>query len=134
MAGVQPKFGFPGLKISHDVAAAITGGRVVEFAADREVQHAAAGSLKVAGVAMWDVPVARASIQGPQVSDEKPLVVARACVIKVTASGAVTAGDHLVAAANGLVAAAGATPDARTVIGQALEAAADGATLDAYIY
>jgi hypothetical protein len=86
------------------------------------------------GVARWDVPTTRATVQGPAVGDGNELVVARNCVIPVVASGAVTVGAKLVCAANGAVSAAGATPDARTVIGEAFEAAADTATFLAYIY
>jgi hypothetical protein len=57
------------------------------------------------------------------------------CVIKVTAQGAITVGAKLiVGSVAGTAAVAGATPDARTVIGEAFEAAADGATFLAYIY
>lgn len=135
MAEVQPKFGWPANQISYTCAAAVTGGQVVERrTGTRLVGPAAAGSLVACGVARWDVPATRATIQGPAVGDGNELVVARNCVIAVVASGAVTVGAKLVAAAAGAVSAAGATPDARTVIGEAFEAAADGATFNAYIY
>jgi hypothetical protein len=135
MAEVQPKFGWPANQISYTCAEAVVGGNVVERrTGTRLVGVAGAGSLLVAGVARWDVPATRATIQGPQVGDGNELVVARNCVIAVVASGAVTVGQKLIAAATGKVSAAGATPDARTVIGEAFEAAADGATFNAYIY
>jgi hypothetical protein len=135
MAEVQAKFGWPAKQLSYNVAEAIVGGQVVERrTGTRLVGVAGAGSLVVAGVARHDVPATRATIQGPAVADESPLTVARDCVIKVTASGAITVGQKLIAAAAGAVSAAGATPDSRTVIGEAFEAAADGATFLAYIY
>jgi hypothetical protein len=135
MAEVQPKFGWPSLQLTFNVAEAIVGGQVVEFrTGTRLVGVAGAGSTKVAGVARWDVPAARTTVQQKQVGEGNELTVARKCVVQVTASGAVTVGDKLIAAATGKVSAAGATPDARTIIGEAYSAAADGAVLDAYIY
>lgn len=137
MAEVQAKFGWPGNQISYTCAEAIIGGQVVERrTGNRLVGVAGAGSTKVAGVARHDVPAARATIQGPQVGDGHELTVARGVVIPVTNSnaGAIAVGDKLIAAAAGKVAAAGATPDARTVIGEAFEAAAADATFLAYIY
>jgi hypothetical protein len=136
MAEVQPKFGWPGLQISYTCAAAVTGGQIVERrTGTRLVGPAAAGSLVVAGVARWDVPAARTSIQGPQVGDGNELTVCRNCVVKVTAQGAITVGAKLIVGSiAGTAAVAGATPDARSVIGEAFEAAADGATFLAYIY
>lgn len=135
MAAQQPKFGFPGLKITFSAAAALTGGRLVEaVAGTRRVQHAGAGSVKVVGVVLNDVPVTRASVSGLQVGDGSEAVVARFVVTRLNASGAVAEGDKLIAAATGRAAAAGATPDARTVVGQALEAAADGADFLAVVF
>lgn len=133
---VRPKFGSPGsaLSLSKTCAEAITAGQLVEYRTGADlVGVAGAGSTKVAGVAQDDVPVSRAFMGGPAVGDGHELVVHRLCVIQVTASGAIAAGDKLIAAATGKAAAAGATPDARTVIGEALEAAADGATFNALI-
>lgn len=135
MASVQPKFGFPAQKVTYNCAEAIVGGQLVEHrAGSRQIGVAGAASTKVAGVALHDVPAARTSIQGLQVGDGMEEVVASACFIKVTASGAVAVGDTLVAAAAGRASAAGAAPDARTVIGRAVEAAADGATFLARIF
>lgn len=134
MAEVQPKFGWPAKQLTYNVAEAIVGGQVVERrTGTRLVGVAGAASTKVCGVARWDVPATRTTIQQNQVGDGNELLVARDCVIRVTASGAVAVGDKLIAAAAGAVSAAGATPDARTVIGEATEAAADGATFLAYI-
>jgi hypothetical protein len=66
MAEVQAKFGWPGKQISYTCAEAIVGGQVVERrTGTRLVGVAGAGSLVVAGVARWDVPATRATIQGP---------------------------------------------------------------------
>jgi hypothetical protein len=134
MAEVQFKFGWPGSQITYNVAAAVTGGQVVErTSAARTVTPAGAGSTKVAGVAKYDVPTTRTTVQQKQVGDGNELVVGRFCWAPVVASGAIASGDKLIAAAAGKVAAAGATPDARTIIGEATEAAADGATFWAVI-
>jgi hypothetical protein len=125
-SSVQPKFGYPGLRISYTCTAAVTAGQLVELTGDFTVGPAGAASTKVVGVALWDVPASRATVQGPQVGDGKELSVASVCVVSLTASGAIAAGDTLVAAAAGAVAAAGATPDARTVIGRALQAISNG--------
>jgi hypothetical protein len=135
MAEVQARFGWPGNQLSYTCAEAVVGGQLVERrTGTRLVGVAGAASLKVCGVARHDVPATKATIQGPQVGDGNELTVARNVIIPVTASGAVAVGDKLVAAAAGAVSAAGATPDARTVVGEAFEAAADGATFLAYIY
>lgn len=127
-AEIEVKFGYPGIRITYTCSAAVTAGQLVELTGDRTVGPAGAGSLKVVGVALWDVPAARASIQGPQVGDGSELTAVTLAVLPVTASGAVAAGDALIAAAAGAVAAAGAAPDARTVVGRSLQAIANGAT------
>lgn len=135
MPSVSPKFGFPGLKVTYNAAEALVGGQVVEHrTGSRRVGVAGAASTAVAGVALHDVPAARTSVQGLQVGDGMEAVVASQCIVKVTASGAVAVGDALISAAAGRAAAAGAAPDARTVIGRAIEAAADGATFLARIF
>ena len=136
MPSVTPIFGHPGMPISYTAVEAITGGRLVERrAGTRLVGMAAAGSLKVAGVAAWDVPVTRATIQGPQVGDGHELKVFTNCVIEVTFVAAAVEGDQLIAAANGqvtpLAAAAGAVAadinNARAIVGYAFEAVGAGA-------
>jgi hypothetical protein len=136
MAEVAPKFGWPGLQVSYTCAAAVTGGQIVERrTGTRLVGPAASGSLVACGVARWDVPATRASIQGPQVGDGNELTVVRRCIIKVTAQGAITVGAKLiVGSVAGTAAVAGATPDARSIIGEAFEAASDTATFLAFIY
>jgi hypothetical protein len=134
-ASVQPKFGWEGLRISFTCAEAILAGQLVERrTGSRLVGVAGAASTKVAGVAQWDVPAARASIQGPQVADGHELTVVRWCVVKVTFVAAAAVGDKLIAAAAGQVDVAGATPDARTVVGEAFEAVGAGAVGLAVIY
>lgn len=134
---VRPKFGTPtsALSLSKTAVEALTAGQVVEYRTGTDtVGVAGAGSLVAAGVVQDDIPVARSYIGGPKVGDGHEAVVHRNCVIQVTASGAITIGAKLICAAAGAVAVAGATPDARTVIGEALEAAANGATFNALIY
>lgn len=128
MPSVQPRFGYPGSRVSYTASAAITGGRLVELTAARTVGPAGAGSTKCVGVAQWDVPASRASIEGPQVGDGNELVVLDDCFVTLVASGAIAAGDKLIAAAAGQASVAGATPDARTVVGTAIEAATNGNT------
>lgn len=135
MAEIQIKFGWPGSQIGYTCAEPVVGGQLVERrTGNRIVGVGAAGSTKIAGVARWDVPAARATIQGPQVGDGNELLVARRCWARLTASGAVVSGDKLIAAAAGKASSAGATPDARAIVGEATEAAADGALFWAEIY
>jgi hypothetical protein len=132
---VQPKFGYPGLRISYTCNSAVTAGQLVErVTGTRLVQAAGVGSVRWCGVAQFDVPASRAFEGGPQVGDGNELVVLRFCVVKVQASGAIVAGDPLIAAATGKVSVAGAAPDARFIVGQAFEDAADTAFFNAVIF
>lgn len=100
-------------------ATPVVGGRLVEHAVgDRICVPAAAGSFRVAGVAMHDAAVGQ--------------TVTIACdgVWQITATGAVVAGDRLIAAAAGTVASAGAAPDARTLVGLAQKDAVGAALCD----
>lgn len=146
MPGVTPiRFGIAGrgFRWSFTPVEPIVGGipaQLVEWRAigalpgQRACGVAAAGSVLVAGVALWDTPAVRASIQGPQVGDEHALDVASYGVFPVTFAAAATRGLSLVAAANGQVTPAAATPDARTVIGFcAQDAVSAGAVGLAYI-
>lgn len=139
MAGVQPRWG-AGLQITRDAKAAITGGQVVEAVSTSGggVNVAGAGSLKVVGVALFDADPAPSTPAGSIVVNPVPaqVTVARNVVVPVTYSGSAAFGDRLVAAANGQVAAAGATPDARTVIGRCEEpgGVTNGAVGLAYIH
>lgn len=93
-------------------------GTLVEFSADRTVIPAAAGSVVVAGLALHDGSASTNFTQVP---------VATSGVWPIKAASTITAGARLVTGAVGTVAPAGATPDAREVIGIALEAIASGA-------
>jgi hypothetical protein len=123
--GVVEAFPSGAPKITRTAAAAITAGRLVEVAGVGTVQHAAAASLKVIGVALEGTDF---------VGTPDKLAVATGGVFFLTATGAVTAGDQLIAAANGTVstlpAAAGAVAadinNARAVIGKALDSIAGG--------
>lgn len=101
--------------LSNAPVSGVTPAQVVELSADRTVIPAGAGSVLVIGVALHDAAIgAKAS-------------VASGGVWPLKASGTITAGARLIAGAAGTVVVAGATPDARTVIGVALEAIASGA-------
>ena len=133
MPGVQPVFHF-GLRVSFTPVSAVIGGQLVEHRAlganpgKRACGPAAAGSLKVAGVAHWDVPATAATTTGPKVGDEHALTVISNCIIPVTFTLAAAEGDPLIiGTVAGQVAPAGVTPDARSLIGRAYEAVAAGA-------
>jgi hypothetical protein len=135
MGEVQIKFGWPALQLTYTAAEPLVGGQVVERrSGSRVVGVAGAGSLVACGVARHDVPAARTTIQTPQVGDGGEALIARDCVIPVTFAASATEGQKLVCAANGQVTPAGATPDARTIIGEAFEAVASGAVGKALIY
>ncbi len=138
MASVQPVFGVEqgrGLRISYTAAEALTGGQLVERrTGNRLVGVAGAASNRVCGVAEFDVPAVRATAQGPQVGDGNEAGVTRMCVVPVTFTGAAAAGDKLVAGAAGAVTPAGATPDARQVVGEAFEDVGGAGTGLALIY
>lgn len=113
--GITERFGSGHPRITYTTAAAVTAARLVEFTANRTIQPAGAGSVKVAGLAM----------QTSDAAGDK-IAVATGGVWNCRASGAIAAGDYVIAGAAGVVVTSGATPDARTVIGQALEAIANG--------
>lgn len=105
---------------------AVTGGRLVEYTGDKTVAHAAANSVKVAGWCPYDVASGGLA------------PVYRDGVVPCIASGAIAAGQRVVAGAAGVVvglaAAGGAYAQAeavggRAVIGWAEAAAADTATV-----
>jgi hypothetical protein len=134
MASVEIVLGWPGLRISYTANAALTGGQLVErLNGTNLVQPAGAGSVKVAGVVLDDVPAAAAWVGQPIVGDVNGASVVSGVVIPVTYAAAANPGDRLIAAATGQVTPAGATPDARTVIGVAHEAVGLGAVGLAFI-
>ncbi|AMS03496.1 scaffolding protein [Gordonia phage Guacamole] len=113
----------------------IKGGQLVEARTGGRIGVAAAGSLKVLGVALTDA-VAPEDFPGANGTDAigRPVVslapipttvaVAYAGTeVKVTYAADATFGDKLIAAANGQVTPAGATPDARTIVGICTEPA-----------
>lgn len=103
-------------RITCIAVSAITGGQLVELVtggAERRVQPAANGSLLVMGMALHDAATGA------------PVTVVSEGVWQVVAHGAITAGMRLKAFTAGTVQDAGATPDARLVIGFAIGDAAD---------
>jgi len=113
MGDYLPKY-TPGAAITLAASADITGGQLLEVSGDETVKPAAAASAKWVGYAGYDV------------SSGDYVTVFSGGIQHPTASGAVAAGDLLVADTGGKVKTAGATPAAGTVVGVALAAAADG--------
>lgn len=114
----------------------VLGGQFVEGRANGRIGTAAAGSLKVLGVALSDAQSPEglatgsetAIVNGRPVTNyaQLPTVTAVAysgAEVPVTYSAAATFGDVLVCTADGKVAPAGATPDARTIVGKCTEPA-----------
>lgn len=114
MADYTPLFK-PGQAFTSTVATtAVVGGRLVEVNGVGTVGPAGAGSTKVLGVAAFDAAV------GDKVT------IHAGGVQRLTASGAITAGDMVSAAATGKIAAIGAGTFG-TLVGVALtSSAADG--------
>lgn len=114
----------PGAHATYTASAAITNTPVsgvvpitlVEITGNRAVGPAGAGSTKCVGGALHDAA-----------SGATNLTVVAEGVWPIKASGAIAAGDNLICGAAGTVVAAGATPDARTLVGKALEAISSGA-------
>ena len=109
---------------SYPAVVAVTGGQVVEGRATGSggVGPAAAGSLKVLGVALNDAVATLVTDPVNGVLDTNPtgtrVNVANGEEVPVTYAATAAFGDPLIAAANGQVTPAGATPDARTIIGR----------------
>lgn len=114
---------------TYDPVELILGGQVVEARAAGRVGVAGAGSTKVLGVAVTDatsrdlVSTEPATVAGRPVLTAAilpvvvPVAFAGDVVEGVTYAAAAAFGDKLIAAANGQVTPAGATPDARTIVG-----------------
>ena len=115
MASVYPRFQEG--PVTYTAAEAITGGQLVEARASSVVGVAAAGSTAVLGVALKDASNATQSATDAT-SASNYVAVAHQCEVKLTYAANANFGDKLVAAANGQVTPAGATPDARTIVGQ----------------
>lgn len=110
------EFFSPGDHITVTAGGTITGGQIVVYSANRTVVAAGAGAILTAGVAMHDA------------ASGESLTIATDGVWPIKATGAISFGDRLITAATGTVAPAGATPDARTLIGYAMESIANAAT------
>lgn len=123
--------------------AIIKGGQVVEAVAGGRIQPAGAASVKTLGVALTDAIAPEQVVTGPTTDASGRPVTAMysapttvACAdrgIEVTVTYAANAnfGDRLVAAANGTVTPAGATPDARQIVGYCSEPLGVTVTTDA---
>lgn len=113
--------------------ATVRGGRVVEAVAGGRIQEAGAASLVALGVALTDA-IAPEDVVTTTSNDAlgRPVLAAVAIPTKVAVAYAGTEckvtyaanasfGQKLICAANGTVTPAGATPDARTIIGVCTE-------------
>lgn len=111
----------------------IAGHHVVEAVAGGRIQHAGAASVKHLGVALTDAIAPEQLVTGSTTGgDGRPVTalyslpttvaVADAGIeVKVVYNANANFGDWLICAAAGTVTPAGATPDARTVVGQCRE-------------
>ncbi|MCG5431231.1 hypothetical protein LV457_02865 [Mycobacterium sp. MYCO198283] len=108
----------------------VRGGRLVEFGAGGRIREAQAGTLKYAGVALTDA-IAPEDVNTQATTDSTGRPVLNTAILPTTVACAyggdevpviyaanANQGDLLVAAANGTVTPAGATPDARTIVGR----------------
>lgn len=108
----------------------VKGGQVVEATTvSGRIQPAAAGSFLVLGVALTDAIAPEDVVTGPTTgADGRPVtalfalpttvaVADRGVEVQVTYAANAAFGQKLIAAANGTVTPAGATPDARTIVG-----------------
>ena len=116
----------PGAAITSQASAAITGGRLVAVSGVGTVAAAAADSNKVVGVAAFDVAAS---------GDKVTVFPVNGGVHRRTASGAITAGDGVVADTGGKIKTAptslATAAAAGTLIGRALTtASADGDVID----
>jgi hypothetical protein len=119
MADYVPLY-LPGDAITGTASAAITGGKLVYVSGDGTVANTTSASTLPVGVAAQDAAA----------SGDKVGYFSRGTVHRLTASGAITAGGLVAAAAAGAVAAhTGGTNDNR-VFGIALTTAADTATVE----
>jgi hypothetical protein len=102
-----------------EVNVAVTGGMLVEpDGTTGKVKPAGAGSLKVLGVAATDaLPAGSDNPLNFAVARPFTAVYYTSVDIKVTYTNAATFGAKLIAAANGQVTPAGATPDSASIVG-----------------
>jgi Uncharacterized conserved protein (DUF2190) len=117
MADYTPVFATGGAPITLQASATVTGGRLLEVTGNGTVGPAGAASTKAIGIAAYD------AASGTKV-DVWPLPGE---VHEVVASGAIAAGDGLIAGAAGVVSTIGAGTF-QQLLGVALAAAADTAT------
>lgn len=110
---------------SYPAAETIVGGQLVEGRAASKAGVAAAGSFKVLGVARNDAVAALVTEPVNGILDTAPtgtrVGVEKNVEVPVKYAAAAAFGDKLVAASNGRVTPAGATPDARTIVGECTE-------------
>lgn len=128
MTGIIPKF--ESGPVTYEVVEQVIGGQLVEARTGSKVGVAAAASVKVLGVATTDAtptpPGSTTDAFGNPVISMVPIdkytaVGGNGRIYPVTYSANAAFGDKLVATANGTVAPAGATPDARTIVGECRE-------------
>lgn len=129
MASILPRF-TDGPR-TYEAVEALAGGVLVEARAggvdNPGCGIAAAGSLKVLGVAQKDAnplggqPVAMAAGVLDVTTAPREVAVISDGFVPVKYAAAAAYGDRLIAAANGSVTPAGATPDARTIVGWCAE-------------
>lgn len=111
------------------VGSPVTGGQLVEARTGGRIGPAAAASVRVLGVALTDAVAPEDIVTDPVLSGgqyvlnaapkaQNVAVASNGKEVPVTYSAAAAFGDLLVATANGQVAPAGATPDARTIVGR----------------
>lgn len=104
----------PGQAITRQASAQVTGGQLVYVSGVGTVAPTAGAVESWLGVAAFD------AANGGQVT------VLKGGVLKVTASGSITAGDAVIPAATGKVATRGADTNYARVVGVALTTATDG--------
>lgn len=117
MADYLPLFK-PGQTFTQNASAAIVGGQLLANSGVNSVAPAAAASLKWLGVAAFDAP------------NGEPVTIHVGGVQRLVASGAVTAGDQVAAAAAGQVATSATASADGTLVGIALNTVANGALVD----
>lgn len=113
---------------SYPVVETVLGGQLVEgrtTGAGDSVGVAAAGTFKCMGVALNDAVATLVTDPVNGVLDTAPrgtrTAVGKNVEVPVTYAAAANIGDKLIAASNGRVTPAGATPDARTIVGECIE-------------
>lgn len=116
MADYLPLFK-PGQSITSTTSAAVTGGQLLIVSGSGTVAASSAATHLFVGVAAFD------AASGAEVTIHK------GGVQRLTATGAITAGERVMAAAGGTVAAFSGT-DYSQVVGVALTTAANGAAVD----